>query len=57
MWKKQDKILKDDKIYFIDHDNFAIDNYKIDKMNRFMFKYIDARGKIDMNKKNADCAE
>ena len=42
-------ILKDNKIYFIDHDNFAIDNYKTDKMNRYMMRYAEVREKIDMN--------
>lgn len=42
-------IVKDGKIYFIDHDNFAIDNYEIDKINRFMIRYIAKRKKIDMN--------
>jgi len=42
-------IVKDGKIYFIDHDNFAIDNCKIDKINRFMMKYEDVRKKTDMN--------
>ena len=42
-------IVKDGKIYFIDHDNFAIDNYKVDKMNRFMMKYVKKTKRLDKN--------
>lgn len=42
-------ILSENKLYFIDHDNFVIDNYNIDKANRLVLKYIEKKGKIDQN--------
>lgn len=42
-------IVKDNKLYFIDHDNFIIDNYSIDQENRLIRIYRNKKGKIDEN--------
>lgn len=42
-------ILKDNKLYFIDHDNFMIDNYPVDLENNFLKKYISRNISIDKN--------
>ena len=42
-------IVKNNKLYFIDHDNFIIDNYKMDQENRLIMIYKDKKGKIDEN--------
>lgn len=40
-------IVKDNKIYFIDHDNFSIDNLLVDMNNKYLKKYLKNRKKID----------
>ena len=42
-------IVKDNKLYFIDHDNFSIDGLLVDKQNKFLTRYLEQRKKIDKN--------
>lgn len=42
-------IVKDNKLYFIDHDNFMIDNYQMDQENRLIWSYKDKKSEIDKN--------
>lgn len=42
-------IVKNDKLYFIDHDNFIIDNFGIDQSNRLIRIYQEKTDKLDEN--------
>ena len=42
-------IVKNNKLFFIDHDNFHIDNLEMDQKNLFLVQYLKERKKIDKN--------